>query len=438
MNVQPSLIKRFAGSVNDFEFESMMSECFVGSSLDFVLLSRSVVDRTVWHGFDVSVENLAGTKRNGTNPDGSPWEVVMKYSYGYLRGTTGVDGDQVDCFLGPDQEAEFVYVVHTKNAGGEYDEDKAMLDFPSADMAKWAFLDSYNDPSFFNSMTILPVAEFIEKVLQTKDQPAKITATEHVPRRELAKHEKKHDFAGHARRQDGTQTAIRRILGGALPGVVRYAALRISTYDLRSVGQFYLPFDRNLVSRIAASCKIAHIYGYNQVYAERYRATGRSKSDKPRLVKLTSMSAEQDQPYLIAEAALSDFNNWVTGHATAAHVDAVKLGLDSEDMVSSIIRGFEEGSLAAVDRVAREASRSAVAGGRYAAFAELQEEIAKYVRSEAMDQNTCAECLAGDGAEWSTLDDVDWSPGDDCDGADACRGQLMPVFEDEGTVETIQ
>jgi hypothetical protein len=73
-----------------------------------------------------------------------------------------------------------------------------------------------------------------------------------------------------------------------------------------------------------------------------------------------------------------------------------------------------------------------VAGGRSSAFEELQAEIVKYVRSEAMDQNTCEPCAAGDGQEWDSLEDVDWVPGDDCEGHDACRGQLMPVFEDEG------
>lgn len=76
-----------------------------------------------------------------------------------------------------------------------------------------------------------------------------------------------------------------------------------------------------------------------------------------------------------------------------------------------------------------------MAGGRFTGFQELAGEIGSYVRSEAMDQNTCGPCEEGDGREWKSLDDVDWSPGDDCEGVDACRGQLMPIFEDEGTVQ---
>ncbi len=146
-------------------------------------------------------------------------------------------------------------------------------------------------------------------------------------------------------------------------------------------------------------------------------------------------SSEQDRPGLIAEAAVSDLNNWITARARGAHVDGWKKGLREDDLVKSIVDELEGGADGALDRIAMEAARSAVTGGRYDAFQELESEIDRYARSEAMDQNTCEECAAGDGQEWDSLDEVDWSPGDDCQGQDACRGQLMPIFADEGEVE---
>jgi hypothetical protein len=398
-------------------------------------------DRKQWHGFDVSIENVPGSRRSGTGPDGQPWEVTMKHPYGYLRKTEGVDGDQVDCFLGPDSAAEFVYVIHTKDpVGGEYDEDKCMLDFPSAESAKQAFLDNYDSGDHFNSMTVLPVDEFIQKVKKTLDHPGKITASEQrlVTRRDILPHEKHHDFSGHARRQDATQTAIRRILAGALPGLVRSAAQSAAGLTPKDLDRVRIPWDQSLVNRIARSCEIAHKYGYNQVFAERYRATKRSRKQVAG-VKLSAesaaASAAQDKPSLIAEVAISDLNNWIASRVRAAGVDGSKLGMNYANALQFMIDEFEEQSMVAMDRIAAEASRSSVAGGRYSAFEELESEIAKYVRSEAMDKNTCVECAAHDGDEWDSLKDVDWSPGDDCEGGDMCRGQLMPVFEDENTVE---
>lgn len=146
-------------------------------------------------------------------------------------------------------------------------------------------------------------------------------------------------------------------------------------------------------------------------------------------------SALQDKPTLIAQAAVSDTNNWLTARAKGAAVDGMKMGLSSSELENFIEDNLLEGSDAALDRIADEVGRSAVAGGRFAAFEELDSEIGKYVRSEAMDQNTCDTCAEHDDDEWDSLDEVDWSPGDDCEGGDNCRGQLIPVFADEGTTE---
>ena len=55
-----------------------------------------------WRGMTISVENEAGSVRSGTDPNGKPWRVKMRHTYGYLNRTEGVDGDHVDVYLGPD------------------------------------------------------------------------------------------------------------------------------------------------------------------------------------------------------------------------------------------------------------------------------------------------------------------------------------------------
>jgi hypothetical protein len=134
--------------------------------------------KVAWNGLMISVENEAGTYRRGRSRTGHEWATLMHWAYGYVNGSMGVDGDEVDCYLGPDDTATMVYVVHQRRYGdwGAYDEDKAMLNFSSEADAVAAFLACYDDPRFLGPITAMPVAEFVAKVRATKDRPAMVKA----------------------------------------------------------------------------------------------------------------------------------------------------------------------------------------------------------------------------------------------------------------------
>lgn len=133
--------------------------------------------RTEFRGLQISIETDKGSTREGTDKSGKPWKVTMTRPYGYIRMTEGVDGDHVDCFLGDNEAAENVYVIHTKEpTNGHYDEDKCMLGFDSPEEAKKVFLENYSDPGFFGSMDTIPFEKFKAKVLETKDDPKKLQA----------------------------------------------------------------------------------------------------------------------------------------------------------------------------------------------------------------------------------------------------------------------
>jgi hypothetical protein len=143
--------------------------------------NRKLHKRLMYQGLSISVENRAGSVRKGTDPHWGEWRTKMLYDYGYIRGTKGMDGGGVDCFIGPVVDAKNAYVVHIMKqpAFKKYDEDKAMLGFPSASAAKKAFMKHYDMPEkFFGSMDTIPMAEFKEKVLKTAETgPRKITAS---------------------------------------------------------------------------------------------------------------------------------------------------------------------------------------------------------------------------------------------------------------------
>lgn len=117
--------------------------------------------RTKLYGMDISIENKKGSYRSGVDSDGHKWKCFMNYDYGYIRETVGVDSDQVDCYIGPDKEAQKVYVIHQNNpVTHKYDEDKCMLCFESADAAKKAYMKQYDRPGFFGSMETLTIEQF--------------------------------------------------------------------------------------------------------------------------------------------------------------------------------------------------------------------------------------------------------------------------------------
>lgn len=93
-------------------------------------------------GFDISIENPAGSKRY-YGKDKKKFN-VMKNHYGYFTKTKGKDGDHVDVFIGPDIENfDKVYVVDQK-INGSFDESKVMLGFKTKKEAKAAYFANYD------------------------------------------------------------------------------------------------------------------------------------------------------------------------------------------------------------------------------------------------------------------------------------------------------
>lgn len=96
--------------------------------------------------FDVTIENPKGSVRRGTDATGKKWEQAMSHTYGYIKGTEGVDGDHIDVFLSSDidgWDGRRVYVVDQYNPDGTFDEHKVMLGFNSEDDAYNAYLSNY-------------------------------------------------------------------------------------------------------------------------------------------------------------------------------------------------------------------------------------------------------------------------------------------------------
>lgn len=96
--------------------------------------------------FDVTIEQPVGSVRRGKDADGNEWETTMQNTYGYIRGTEGVDGDHIDVFLSTDIDGwngRKVFVVDQYNPDGTFDEHKVMLGFNGKTDAINAYLANY-------------------------------------------------------------------------------------------------------------------------------------------------------------------------------------------------------------------------------------------------------------------------------------------------------
>jgi hypothetical protein len=98
-------------------------------------------------GIKISIENPAGSTRRSKPGAPKPWATPMvKAHYGYIRGTVGADGDQIDVFVKEGTPEDFdgmAFVIPQRNPDGSFDEHKVMIGYASAEEAKAAYKKHY-------------------------------------------------------------------------------------------------------------------------------------------------------------------------------------------------------------------------------------------------------------------------------------------------------
>ncbi len=98
----------------------------------------------VWiQGLNISIENKRGSKRGEKDAHGKKWQVRMPAPYGYIRGTIGADGMQVDCYLGKHPNSPTVWVIDQDTEDGKFDEHKVMLGYKKLRRAMKDWLKSH-------------------------------------------------------------------------------------------------------------------------------------------------------------------------------------------------------------------------------------------------------------------------------------------------------
>lgn len=115
-----------------------------------------------WDGLRIRLETPKGAIREGFNEnDEVEWSFRQMADYGYVKGSMGKDGDQVDVFIGPDLTSEVVYIIdQIDQKTGEFDEHKAVLGTNGKEEAKKLYLSNYEAGWKCGKITSMTLPQF--------------------------------------------------------------------------------------------------------------------------------------------------------------------------------------------------------------------------------------------------------------------------------------
>lgn len=100
-------------------------------------------------GLRLTIETPLDGIRSGVSRDGKRWSVRMPAHYGYVKGSEGADGEQVDVYVG--SEAHLVrrypvWIVDQVDADTrKFDEHKVLLGFPDLETARRTYVAGFSD-----------------------------------------------------------------------------------------------------------------------------------------------------------------------------------------------------------------------------------------------------------------------------------------------------
>lgn len=123
-----------------------------------------VKERLVVQGLDVAIENPKGSVRRWYDPaKRTRGQTVMVHPYGFIEGTKGADGDDIDVFVGPYRRSPRAFIVNQRKLdGGGFDEHKVLLGFRTLAEARAAYLANYDakGPQLLGTIRDWPIRRF--------------------------------------------------------------------------------------------------------------------------------------------------------------------------------------------------------------------------------------------------------------------------------------
>jgi hypothetical protein len=99
-------------------------------------------------GMKIAIENPVGSIRRGVDENGDAWETQMSAHYGFIEGTEGADGDELDVFIAPGTPHDYdgrVFVIGQLDRKGNFDEHKVIIGIASKNQAAALYRAHYDE-----------------------------------------------------------------------------------------------------------------------------------------------------------------------------------------------------------------------------------------------------------------------------------------------------
>nr|MCK4929775.1 hypothetical protein [Nanoarchaeota archaeon] len=112
-------------------------------SMDAKLNGNYKMGHLSFQGLPITIENPQGSVRSGEDKNGDKWRIKMKSHYGFIKGHKSLDGDNVDCFIGPEHKSKLVFVVNQSKGNSTFDEHKVLFGYTSFKQALDGYLVNY-------------------------------------------------------------------------------------------------------------------------------------------------------------------------------------------------------------------------------------------------------------------------------------------------------
>ena len=122
-----------------------------------------------FQGLPISIENSPGSIRGHRDGNVVAWSTKLPAAYGYIRGTVGADGDQLDVLIGKDLESGTVFVSDQNKLGKKkkkikgFDEHKIFLGYNDLKSALRDYLRANSDgmgPKRLGAVVQMSMPEF--------------------------------------------------------------------------------------------------------------------------------------------------------------------------------------------------------------------------------------------------------------------------------------
>ena len=120
--------------------------------------------KTRFQGISIHLDRPKGFKKMMKSPTGPPEELTYKHDYGFFPGVMDHDGEDLDVFIGPHNDAKHVYVIekYKRDAEGKkthFDEHKCFVGFNSKADATASF-DFHVHPDCKGKIETLTIDDF--------------------------------------------------------------------------------------------------------------------------------------------------------------------------------------------------------------------------------------------------------------------------------------